>query len=63
MKEEMFQELSESIKEAGRIRRGEVEASRSFRHDSINIKHLRDRRCLTQTRVGEHRAKDENNDG
>lgn len=50
MKDEMFQELVESVKEAGRIRRGEVEASRTFRYDSVDIKQLRNRRGLTQNR-------------
>lgn len=50
MKEEMFQELIESVKEAGRIRRGEIGASRTFRYDSVNIKQLRNRRGLTQNR-------------
>ena len=30
MNDKMFQELVESIKEAGRIKRGEVKASRTF---------------------------------
>lgn len=36
MNQELFEELSKSIKEAGKIRRGEVKASRVFTYGKVD---------------------------
>ena len=41
MKKQDFDNLVESIKQAGKIRRGEVRPSRSFEFDPIDIKKIR----------------------
>ena len=41
MKKEMFDELSESIREAGRIRRGDREPSRKFVFEPQDIRQIR----------------------
>lgn len=41
MKEEMFTELAESIKEAGRIRKGKIKPSRVFKYKPVDIKNIR----------------------
>ena len=42
MSSELFKELTESIKEAGKIRRGEAKPSRVFTYDAIDIRKLRE---------------------
>jgi putative transcriptional regulator len=41
MKRELFEDLTRSIKEAGRIRRGRAKASRAFKYDAVDIRKLR----------------------
>jgi len=41
MNRELFRELSASIKEAGKIRRGRVKASRAFKYNAVDIRKLR----------------------
>ena len=41
MKRELFEDLSKSIKEAGKIRRGRAKASRTFKYDAVDIRKLR----------------------
>jgi len=41
MNRELFKDLSKSIKEAGKIRRGQVKASRAFRYNPVDIRKLR----------------------
>jgi putative transcriptional regulator len=43
MKKELFDELIESVKEAGRIHRGEVAPSRQFAFAPVDIKAIRAR--------------------
>jgi putative transcriptional regulator len=42
MSSELFKELAESIKEAGRIRKGQAKPSRLFTYDAIDIRKLRE---------------------
>ena len=48
MKKALFDELVESVKQAGEIVRGERAPSREFRVDAVMIKQLRDRTKLSQ---------------
>jgi len=48
MKDELFTELLNSVKEGGEILRGEKESSRSFHLDRLDIKHIRKGYNLTQ---------------
>jgi putative transcriptional regulator len=50
MKDELFQELLESVKQGGAILRGDMEASRTFSHapDDIDVAALRKRFDLSQ---------------
>ena len=48
MKEELFDELVESIREAGAIRRGQQPPSRVFANDSASIRQVRSNYGLTQ---------------
>jgi len=41
MNRELFEDLGKSIKEAGKIRRGEVKASRVFTYSAVDIRKLR----------------------
>lgn len=41
MKRELFEDLSKSIKQAGKIRRGQAKASRVFKYDAVDIRKLR----------------------
>jgi putative transcriptional regulator len=41
MNRELFKDLSKSIKEAGKIRRGRTKASRAFEYNSVDIRKLR----------------------
>jgi putative transcriptional regulator len=50
MDEKLFDELLDSVKEAGGIVRGEVVASRVFSGEEINVKAVRERTGLSQTK-------------
>lgn len=41
MNRELFEDLSKSIKETGKIRRGQVKASRVFTYNAVDIRSLR----------------------
>ncbi len=44
----MFNELLESVREAGKIRRGEKKASRTFHYSSLDVKEVREKIGLSQ---------------
>jgi putative transcriptional regulator len=46
----LFSELTESIKEAGKIRRGNRKPSRSFQLGALDVKAIRERTGLSQGR-------------
>jgi putative transcriptional regulator len=48
MKKELFDDLLGSVREAGRIRRGEIPPSRRFVFNPVDIKAIRDRLGKTQ---------------
>ena len=48
MDDKMFNELVGSVKEAGKIRRGEMKPSRRFVYDSLDVKAIRQKSGLTQ---------------
>ena len=48
MKKELFDDLVESIRQAGRIRRGEAKPSRVTKFDPVNVKGIRRNLKLTQ---------------
>ena len=50
MKDAMFDELMDSIREAGSIRRGEKEASRTFAHAEPDVKRIRAKTRLSQAK-------------
>jgi putative transcriptional regulator len=50
MKKELFDELLESVREGGAILRGERAPSRIFRFEGSDIRGLRERHGLTQSR-------------
>lgn len=50
MKDEDFAELIASIKEAGKIQRGEMEASRSYEFSEPNIKAIREKLGFSQSK-------------
>lgn len=50
MKDECFNELVASIKEAGKIKRGETEASRIYESPEPNIKAIREGIGFTQSK-------------
>ena len=49
MKKELFNELVESLGEAGEIRKGKTKPSRIFRYRPIDIKRIRNRLDVSQT--------------
>ncbi len=49
MSSQLFNDLSKSIKEAGRIRRGETKPSRVFKYDAIDIRKLRESVDVSQS--------------
>ena len=49
MKKELFNELVESLGEAGEIRKGKTKPSRTFRYRPIDIKRIRNRLDVSQT--------------
>ncbi len=48
MKEESFKELLESVKQGGAIMRGEMNPSRVFEFDKINVQSIRKKYGLSQ---------------
>lgn len=50
MKKELFDELLESVREGGAILRGERNPSRSFRFDGTDVRGLREKYGLSQSR-------------
>ncbi len=49
MKKELFDELVESIEEAGQIRKGLVKPSRIFRYRPVDVKRIRNRLHVSQS--------------
>jgi len=49
MKDLDFEELAESVRQAGRIRRGEMKAGRRFEITPLDIKAIRARLALSQS--------------
>ncbi len=49
VKKELFNELVESIEEAGKIRSGQAEPSREFHYRPIDIKRIRGRLSVSQS--------------
>jgi putative transcriptional regulator len=50
MREELFEELLESIKQGGAILRGEMKPSRVFEYDRPNVRSIRDQYGLSQAK-------------
>lgn len=48
MKEEAFNELLESVRQAGKISRGEMPPSREFHVEPVDVKAIRERTSKTQ---------------
>ena len=48
MKEEAFNELLESVQQAVKISRGEMQPSRVFRIAPVDVKAIREKACKTQ---------------
>ena len=48
MKDEAFNELLESVRQAVKISRGEMQPSRVFRIDPVDVKAIREKACKTQ---------------
>jgi putative transcriptional regulator len=49
MKNEFFEELVESIREAGRIHRGEIKPSREFIFEAQDVRRIREKLHKSQT--------------
>ena len=49
MSSKLYRELRESIKEAGRIRRGKAKPSRVFQYDAIDVRKLRESVDVSQS--------------
>ncbi len=49
MKKELFNELVESIEEAGKIRKGLTEPSRIFRYHPVDVKSIRNKLHVSQS--------------
>ncbi|HZF12015.1 MAG TPA: NadS family protein [Thermoanaerobaculia bacterium] len=50
MKKELFDELLESVRQGGEILRGERPPSRSFHYEDLDIRSLREKHGLSQSR-------------
>lgn len=50
MDKTLFNELLESVQEAGQITRGEKQAARSFEYNALDVKKIREKTGLTQER-------------
>lgn len=53
MKKELFEELTASIKEAGKIKNGIKKPSRIFEYSPLNIKKIREKFSITQAKFAE----------
>ena len=53
MKEELFEELMQSIKQGGAILRGEIEPSREFDIENPDVRAIREQYGLSQTKFAE----------
>lgn len=51
MNNQLFEELLESIKEAGQVRRGEKPASRTFEYNPLDIKVIREKMGFSQSHL------------
>jgi len=49
MSSKLYRELHESIKEAGRIRKGKAKPSRAFQYDALDIRKLRESVDVSQS--------------
>ncbi len=49
MKKELFDQLVESVKEAGHIRNGLTKPSRVFKYGPVEVKRIRKRLCVSQS--------------
>lgn len=49
MNKEMFDELIESVRETGKIHRGEKQAARTFTFDPLDVKKIREQTGLSQS--------------
>ncbi|HWK88804.1 MAG TPA: NadS family protein [Longimicrobium sp.] len=53
MRDDMFGELLESVRQGGAILRGEAAPSRVFSHDEVDVKAVRQELGLSQSRFAE----------
>lgn len=51
MNEQLFEQLLESVKEAGQIARGEKPASRTFKYSPLDVKAIREKTGFSQTHL------------
>ncbi|MDI6449353.1 hypothetical protein [Anaerobaca lacustris] len=49
MNKKLFSDLTKSIKQAGRIRRGERPASRTYTYDAVDVRTLRESVQVSQS--------------
>ncbi|MCX7014969.1 MAG: NadS family protein [Candidatus Sumerlaeota bacterium] len=49
MKKRLFEELVESVQQAGEIRKGALRPSRSFCYDPVDVKRIRERLHVSQS--------------
>jgi putative transcriptional regulator len=49
MKDELFADLEQSVREGGAILRGEMPPSRTFKMDPVDVKNIRKRLGMSQT--------------
>ena len=49
MKKKLFEELVESVQQAGEIRQGALKPSRTFRYDPVDVKRIRGRLRVSQS--------------
>jgi len=50
MNRQLFEDLSKSIKEAGKIRRGQIKPSRVFTYNAVDIRKLRESVNVSQSK-------------
>ncbi|HEU0012142.1 MAG TPA: NadS family protein [Longimicrobium sp.] len=53
MRDEMFQELLESVRQGGAILRGQEPPSRTFVHEEVDVKAVRNELGLSQSRFAD----------
>jgi len=51
MNNELFNELVESIQDAGQIKKGLAEPSRSFKYSSMDVKNIREKLSVSQAEL------------